>query len=374
MAMRKIAFVNQHEGGGATAVCRALESAVRAEGHAVWSAPSADVPDAEALLKGLRAFGPDVIHAHCFYNAYGPEVAAEMAEIAPLVFTVHDTYPVNSFTEACWTCDHNAWCWACPDVPVWKRPVSTYRVVERRRRESAWKALVGVHGKFGAGRVTIVWPSAWMKERCAKTALAELPDVVAPYGVDLERYRPRLGARAFIGEGSGLLVVAAANMYAPGDRRKGIHVLLEAWTDLVRPTFPDARLNVLGSVHGHTAPEGVRFLGSIDPEHVPLHFAAADLSVLPTLGDNCPMSVLESLASGCPVVATRVGGIPEVVDEGETGWLAAPDDVESLSAALIDALARDSERRRRALRARMVAESRFGFDAWMALHRRLYGI
>lgn len=374
MAPRRIAFVNQREGGGATAVCRDLEAAARREGHATLVAPAPGLDDAQSLVDALRAFAPDVIHAHCFYNAFGAEVASQLAEIAPLVFTVHDTYPVNSFGEACWTCDHNAWCWACPDVPAWKRFVSTYRIGERRRREAAWTRLAGVHRRASGDRVTVVWPSAWMRERCAKTALFDLPSVTAPYGVDLERFRPRLGARALIGEGPGLLAVTAANMYAPGDRRKGLHVLLEAWAELVAPTFPAARLNVIGTVHGLSAPAGVRFLGSVPGNHVPMHFAAADLSVLPTLGDNCPLAVLESLASGCPVVATRVGGIPEIVDEGETGWLAAPDDVESLSAAILDAMSRDSERRRRAARARNVAEERFGFGEWWSLHRRLYGL
>ncbi len=373
MPTRRIAFVNQREGGGATAVCHALERGVRALGHATLLAPSESTANSEDLIKALTTFHPDVIHLHCFYNAYPAGIAAALADIAPIVFTVHDTYPVNSFTEACWPCDHNAWCYACPDVPVWKRPVSLYRIRERRRREAAWQALARANTRHGGSRVTMMWPSEWMRERCSKTALASLPGVVSNYGIDLERFRPRLGAKALIGVGAGPLVVTVANMYAAGDRRKGLHVLLEAWENIVGQAVPDASLRVLGRVHGLTAPTGVTFTGEVDPDQVPLHFAAADLSVLPTLGDNCPLAVLESLASGCPVVASRVGGIPEVVVEGETGWLVQPDDPEALAAAILDALKNASDRRRRALKARHEAEGRFDGDAYLREHLELYG-
>jgi glycosyltransferase involved in cell wall biosynthesis len=176
-----------------------------------------------------------------------------------------------------------------------------------------------------------------MRERCAKTALFDLPSVTATYGVDLERFRPRLGARALIGEGPGLLAVTAANMYAPGDRRKGLHVLLEAWAELVAPTFPAARLNVIGTVHRSLRSRG-RPVSRIRPGRPCPDAFRGGRSIRPADSRRqLSLGGARILASGCPVVATRVGGIPKsstrVKPDGSR-----PDDVESLSAAILDAM------------------------------------
>jgi glycosyltransferase involved in cell wall biosynthesis len=63
-------------------------------------------------------------------------------------------------------------------------------------------------------------------------------------------------------------------------------------------------------------------------------YRQADIFVLPTIGDALPMALLEAMAVGLPVIATRVGGIPEVVREGETGMLVEVGDVDGLAAAI----------------------------------------
>ena len=80
----------------------------------------------------------------------------------------------------------------------------------------------------------------------------------------------------------------------------------------------------------------VRFLGSVPRETVLRLFRAADASVLPSAWENFPHTVVEALAVGCPVIATAVGGVPEVVRDGENGLLVPPGD----SAALADAIER----------------------------------
>lgn len=74
--------------------------------------------------------------------------------------------------------------------------------------------------------------------------------------------------------------------------------------------------------------------------------SAIDLMVLPTLEDSLPLAILEGMASGLPVVATTVGGLPECVVSGETGWLVPPAQNGAIAAAVISVLA-DPERLRR---------------------------
>jgi glycosyltransferase involved in cell wall biosynthesis len=78
----------------------------------------------------------------------------------------------------------------------------------------------------------------------------------------------------------------------------------------------------------------VRFLGSVPRDAVLRLFGAADASVLPSSWENFPHTVVESLAVGCPVIATAVGGVPEVVRDGENGLLVGPNDPSALAVAI----------------------------------------
>ncbi len=90
----------------------------------------------------------------------------------------------------------------------------------------------------------------------------------------------------------------------------------------------------------------VRFLGSVPREAVLRLFRAADASVLPSAWENFPHTVVEALAVGCPVIATAVGGVPEVVVDGENGLLVAAGDVTALAAAIERLLSDDDLRAR----------------------------
>ena len=80
--------------------------------------------------------------------------------------------------------------------------------------------------------------------------------------------------------------------------------------------------------------EEVHFLGFVDPTDVPTDYAHADLFVLPSRMENFPLVLLEAMASGLPVVATAVGGVPELVVSGETGLLVPPNDPQALAEAI----------------------------------------
>ncbi len=88
-------------------------------------------------------------------------------------------------------------------------------------------------------------------------------------------------------------------------------------------------------VQGH-----VRMLGFVPHDEVIAHYDQADISVVPSLWDNSPFTVYEAMARGCAVVASAVGGIPELVADGDGGLLVPPKDSRALAEAII-ALASD---------------------------------
>jgi glycosyltransferase involved in cell wall biosynthesis len=141
--------------------------------------------------------------------------------------------------------------------------------------------------------------------------------------------------------------------------RKGVEVLLEALALLgqQRRERPEAVLLIAGDGEHRPALErragelglggAARFLGRCGAPRVRGLLAGATALVVPSTYEGMPLVVLEAMEAGLPVVASAVSGIPEVVVDGETGWLVPPEDPERLAAALAEALDRPEEARRR---------------------------
>jgi glycosyltransferase involved in cell wall biosynthesis len=147
------------------------------------------------------------------------------------------------------------------------------------------------------------------------------PRVIHP-GVDLEVFTPDPAARA-----AEPTILCAAD---PEDPRKRVPLLREAFA-LVRRERPDARLLLAegGALDGGTG----------DPAAMAARYREAWVSVLPSVGEAFGLVLVEALACGTPVVGTRSGAIPEVVDRPEIGTLFDGDDPQALAHALLDALA-----------------------------------
>jgi glycosyltransferase involved in cell wall biosynthesis len=139
------------------------------------------------------------------------------------------------------------------------------------------------------------------------------------------------------------------------ERRKGVDVLLEALKRL-RATGHDVYLTIVGdgperSVRERQAADAllrtaVTFAGACDENGVAEAMRTADLLIVPSLSEGLPVVIIEALASGVPVVATAVGGNPELVRDGETGLLVPPADPDKLAAAIVRLLSDPDLRRR----------------------------
>jgi len=89
------------------------------------------------------------------------------------------------------------------------------------------------------------------------------------------------------------------------------------------------------------------------------HFREASLVVLPSIEDNCPMVVLEAMAAGVPVMAANVGGVPDLIADGDTGWFCDPHDASSMRGAVEKALGNPDAAWQTAARARTRAREKF---------------
>ncbi|MGE5176183.1 MAG: glycosyltransferase [Hyphomicrobiales bacterium] len=167
-----------------------------------------------------------------------------------------------------------------------------------------------------------------------------------PNGVDADRFRPgdRAAARRRLGAPEGIPLLLAVGNLVPN---KGHHHLVRALAAGAAP-LAAAHLWIVGEGPGRPALEReiaarglagrVRLVGPVDPDALPEYYAAADLFCLATAREGWPNAVTEALACGIPVVATRTGGIPELVTDGRNGFL-VDDPARGLARSIVDALA-----------------------------------
>lgn len=254
-----------------------------------------------AGVAGYRAvrrsgFEPDVLHAHFFLAALPAALIAKVTGI-PLVET-------------------EQWTIFLPEDPAALTP--TLRL-----------------GARAALRVArLVMPVSHSLESAMARAGVPGPFRVVPNAVDTSLFHPGPG-----GGGERLATVGALNA------QKGVDVLLRAFAR-VRAARPGVTLDVVGDGPDRSSCErlcrelgldgAVTFHGILAKERIADMLAHSDLFVLASRFDNNPCALVEAQAAGLPIVATRVGGIPEVVDD--FGELAERDDVEGIAAAILRAL------------------------------------
>jgi len=176
-----------------------------------------------------------------------------------------------------------------------------------------------------------------------------------PNGVACPANVPRVDLRARYDLPAGAPVLLGAGRFSP---EKGFDLLLKAFA---APRVPAGAVLLLAgegrekdrlrSLAAELGIAGrVRFIGYLDD--LSGHLAGAELLVLPSRHEGMPNVVLEAMASGCPVAATRVGGVADLIEDGREGWLAEPGDPTALALAMAAALEDGRERARRAARAR----------------------
>ncbi len=181
-------------------------------------------------------------------------------------------------------------------------------------------------------------------------------------------------------EVGGDFVLLALGRLSP---EKGQDVLLEAFAGWAPPGEARVKLVLVGDGATREAltrqaeklglSERVHFAGWRADPHACL--GAADGIVMPSRTEGLPLAALEAMAASRPVVATRVGGLPEVLDEGRAGWLAEPEDVAGLREALTAMCADADERVRRVATARERVATLYGAErqarALEAVYRRV---
>jgi len=186
---------------------------------------------------------------------------------------------------------------------------------------------------------------------------------VVPNGVDVGPFPPRT-ARAVLRK-----VAAVANLRL----LKGHDVLIDAAVEILE-RFPDARFEIVGEgperqalaarAAAHGVAHAVDFVGHRDD--VSARLADADIFVHPSRHESFPNAVLEAMAAGLPIVASGVGGIVDLLEDGRTGWLVPPGEDEALASRVMHLMANPDEAARFGAAARETVLAGFSFDRMVA--------
>ncbi len=292
---------------------------------------------------------PDLVHCHNIYHQITPSIiGAAKTRGIPVVLTLHDYKPVCPvYTRI----THEKPCSACLD--------GDFSQVIRRRcadnslgkssllyMEAIFQRRMGNYEKVDR----FLAPSRFMQDSVLRRFSPS--QVVALYnGVDVNEISASDRDEGYV------LYLGRLS------KEKGVETLLRAhaaagdtWPLVVAGTGPLA--DTLRSNYG-----SARFIGHVSGDELKRTVENASLLVVPSEWyENCPMSVLEAMAYGKPVVGSRMGGIPELVADGETGLLFDAGNVDQLRERLETLMASPELRRSMGRRARVRAEQEFSLD------------
>ena len=311
----------------------------------------------------------DIVHLHWING--GMLDIRELAEIRqPVVWTLHDSW---AFTGGChipYGCrKYEDGCKECPQLigsPLFDLA----------------KKVFGAKVKSYPKNMTIVCPSNWLAECARKSLLFHDKDIrVIPNGLDMELYRPqdKFFARQVLNLPMDCRIVLFGAMSATSDENKGFKYLYEAIKKL--PERFGGTENIHLVVFGSSKPEKeidfgypAHYMGRLyDDISLKLLYSAADVMVVPSKSENLPNAVVEAMACGTPCVGFRIGGIPDLIDHKETGYLAEPYEADDLANGIAYLLV-DSERREKLSElARSHIKTKCGLAVVVEQYRALYG-
>ncbi|MEA3238872.1 MAG: glycosyltransferase, partial [Candidatus Bipolaricaulota bacterium] len=214
---------------------------------------------------------------------------------------------------------------------------------------------------------------------------------VIPPGVDTNRFHPPYDRQALkkeLGFSPGLLVFTMGRL----DIRKGFDLFFRAAAQVIEILGKQTDIQFVLSAGTdaedlHEARERdrlakllktleiekyVQWLPVLPADEVPLYYGASDVFVMPSRYELFGIVLLEAMACGVPVVATKFGGPPEIVSDGKDGRLVDPTDINMFASAIVDLLSKPSLRKQMGKTAREHVEERYCWKALARKHQKLY--
>lgn len=284
-------------------------------------------------LKFLENF--DIINLHWTENLLSAEAVAYLESLGrPIVWTLHDMRPFTGGCHYANNCDK--YILDCIDCPQQIGKFKNYP-----------NLILDLKTKIFSKNINVVSPSRWLA-KCAKNSaiFSSNPTHVIPNSLNLNIFVPtgKFHARNFFGLPLDKKILLFT-CHSHGEKRKGFQYLIRV-AEILSANVDDYHILTFGNTSDEIdkLPIPSTSLGHISEEwKLALGYSAADITLIPSLEDNLPNILLESIACGTPVVGFDIGGIPDVILPGVTGELCECGDVEAMSILINEVSKEDYE-------------------------------
>jgi len=274
---------------------------------------------------------PDVLHCHNLHGWYFDlRALPELSRQVPVVLNLRDAWLLTGHCGHFFDCERwRTGCGACPDLTV-------YPAIRRDASAENWRRKADIYAR---SRLYVTAPSQWLMQCAADSMLGGVVRRVIPNGIDLSVFRPgdRSQARRELGLPANAHVVLFAAASAKRSAFKDYGTMAAAVAEIAaRGEVEDVLFVCLGEGGRPQSLPNLRIRSvpfERDPARVASFYRAADVYVHAARAEAFGKSITEAMACGTPVVATRVGGIPEQVVDGSTGLLTPPGDAHAMAVA-----------------------------------------
>ncbi len=312
-----------------------------------------------ARLLDLPPHPPDILHAHNLHGGYFDlRLLPFFSARRPFFITLHDAWLLSGHCVHPMACGRwQRGCGHCPDI---SRPIA----IKRDASAYNWRRKQKI---FERSRLYVATPSRWLMDKVARSMLqpAVMEARVIPNGIDLQVFRPgdQMEARRLLDLDPHALLVLFVGRVTRRSPWKD-YLTMEAMVSRVASVWKGRPVTFLflgESGEAQRMGPVTVLLRDFEPDRqrVAAYYRAADVYIHAARADTFPNAVIEAMACGLPVVATAVGGIPEQVQDGRTGFLVPAADPDAMAARLLQLLNNADLRGRMAAEAARVARERF---------------
>lgn len=311
----------------------------------------------------------DILNFHNLHGGYfNYRSLPHLTANKPAVYTLHDMW---SFTGHCvYSFDCDRWKTGCGRCPY----PNTYPAIQRDTSALEWWLKRRTYSK---SNLVVVALSQWLMEQAQQSILGGLPIHYIPNGIDTAAYQPldQAQCRAALGipVGKNVLMFGAQSL---SDPRKGGDLLFQALQSLPASLRAETVLLTIGSESIKSSESfgmTVYHFGYVSSDRLKtVLYSAADLFILPTRADNLPVVLQESMACGTPMVSFKIGGVPDLVRPGVTGYLAEPENAADLSRGISSLLEDHSLRLEMGRSCREIAVKEYAVELQAQRYRQLY--